>query len=248
MFIYVIVCSESMKLYIGQHKGANLGKYLSRKFFDAHRYSGKRSHLYAAMRTYPRESWFIYPLVSGIESREELDVLEKNFIRVLKAQHPDIGYNICDGGEGFTGPHTPEWRAETKERLNRWYKTEEGKAHRVKVGKMSRERWRTNPEYRKNVTRSITGNKYRLGMKQSEEFKQYMRNLFQNRQFSEETRHRISESLTIERGVSVVCVDTGEIFDSLARAARAHKTNDGNIVRAIKINGVAGGKRWRYAK
>ena len=106
MFIYVIVCSETLKIYVGQHKKNDLGKYLSQKFYDAHHYSGKRSHIYAAMRRHPRESWSIHPLVSGVESRTELDELEKHFIRVLKTQHPEVGYNICDGGEGFTGTFT----------------------------------------------------------------------------------------------------------------------------------------------
>lgn len=102
MFVYVIVCSESGKLYIGQHKGNNLQKYLQTKFSDA-RQEGRsegRSHLYRAMRKHPRETWSIWPLVSGIESKSEMDELEKHFIHVLKAQHPDVGYNICDGGEG----------------------------------------------------------------------------------------------------------------------------------------------------
>ena len=32
MFVYVIVNNESLKIYIGQHKGDDLGKYLSKKF------------------------------------------------------------------------------------------------------------------------------------------------------------------------------------------------------------------------
>lgn len=105
MFVYVIVCSESLKLYVGQHKGADLGKYLAQKWYAAHKTQQKtRSHLYNAMRRHPRESWSIHPLVSGIEDKKELDELEKHFIKVLKCQHPEIGYNICDGGEGHTGP------------------------------------------------------------------------------------------------------------------------------------------------
>ena len=104
MFVYVIVCNESLKLYVGQHGGTDLGKYLSKKFFDAHRYLEKRSHLYAAMRKYPRCSWSIYPLVSDIQTKAELDETERLLIYALKTQHPDVGYNICDGGEGHTGP------------------------------------------------------------------------------------------------------------------------------------------------
>ena len=104
MFVYLIVCNESLKLYVGQHKGNNLQKYLQTKLSNARRNSGTRAHLFAAMRKHPKETWSIHPLVSGIESKAELDELEKHFIRVLKTQHPDVGYNICDGGEGYTGP------------------------------------------------------------------------------------------------------------------------------------------------
>jgi hypothetical protein len=108
MFIYVIVNSETLKIYVGQHKGESLTRYLQQKWWDAHYYSGKRSHLYAAMRKYPKEFWSIHPLVSGVETRAELDEIEKHYIKVLKTQHPDVGYNICDGGEGFSGPHSEE--------------------------------------------------------------------------------------------------------------------------------------------
>jgi len=111
MFVYVIVNTESLKLYVGQHRGTNLQKYLQQKYWDAHYYSGKRSHIYAAMRAYPKETWHIYPLISGIETRKELDEWERMLIYALKAQHPNIGYNICDGGEGFTGPQSESAKA-----------------------------------------------------------------------------------------------------------------------------------------
>jgi len=106
MFIYVIVCSETLKIYIGQHKGNNLQKYLQTKQSNARRNSGTRSHLFAAMRKHPKDSWSIHPLVSDLQTREECDYWEKLLIKALKAQHPEVGYNICRGGEGFSGPHT----------------------------------------------------------------------------------------------------------------------------------------------
>lgn len=115
MFVYTIVNSESLKLYVGQHKGDNLRKYMQTKFSNAKRNSGTRSHLFAAMRKYPRGSWSIHPLVSGIESKVELDELERHYIRVLKCQHPDIGYNICDGGEGNASPRSES----TKRKMRR---------------------------------------------------------------------------------------------------------------------------------
>lgn len=125
MFIYAIVCNESLKLYVGQHKGDDLGKYLSRKFWDAnHHTSGTRSHLYAAMRKHPRETWSIRPLLE-VDTKDQLDFWEKHFIRTLKAQDPNIGYNICDGGEGFTGPHSEATKRkiseEHKQSSSRWH-------------------------------------------------------------------------------------------------------------------------------
>ena len=125
MFIYVIVCSETLKLYVGQHKQNDLGKYLSKKFWDARHATTKRSHLYNAMRKHPRASWSIHPLVFGVETRAELDVLEKHFIRVLKTQHPDVGYNICAGGEGFTGPHSASAKRKISRAMTAYVKTPE---------------------------------------------------------------------------------------------------------------------------
>jgi GIY-YIG catalytic domain len=113
MFVYVIVNSENLKIYIGQHKGNNLQKYLKQKISHALHGEAAGSHLYKAMRKYSQAVWSIHPLISGIGDKKELDETEQLLIYALKAQHPDVGYNICDGGEGFTGPHTEA----TKEKL-----------------------------------------------------------------------------------------------------------------------------------
>jgi hypothetical protein len=132
MFVYVIVCSETLKIYIGQHKGTDLRKYLWQKFSHAKRQLNRRSHLFNAMRKYPHNSWSIHPLVSSITEKKELDETERLLIYALKAQHPDVGYNICDGGEGFTGPHTKEWKRKNSERMKGHAVSEET---RRKIGK-----------------------------------------------------------------------------------------------------------------
>jgi hypothetical protein len=114
MFVYVIVCSETQKIYIGQHKRDDLRHYLQQKWYEAHNNVKRRSHLYAAMRRHSRETWSIHSLVSGIETRAEVDALEKHFIRALNTQHPEVGYNICAGGEGLAGEFTPEHRAKLR--------------------------------------------------------------------------------------------------------------------------------------
>src|ERR1700676_37907 len=150
MVIYVIVCSETLKLYVGQHnREDDLKDYFSKKFYDAHRKSGTRSHLFNAMRKYPRNSWSIHPLISGIETKKELDETEQLLIYALKAQHPEVGYNICDGGEGFTGPHSEE----TKEKIRQVHlgrpKSAEALAH---LSEAMKKLYVESPEYRAQLS------------------------------------------------------------------------------------------------
>jgi hypothetical protein len=119
MFIYLITNSATGKIYVGQHKGNNLKKYLQMKFSQS-RYELKRkghgrgSHLFNAMRKYPNQSdWSITPLISGVQTREALNAWEITLIELFDTRNPEIGYNICKGGEGFTGHHS----IETKEKL-----------------------------------------------------------------------------------------------------------------------------------
>lgn len=121
MFIYVIVCNDTLKIYIGQHKGNRLQKYLQTKLSDAKHRRGGSSHLYNAMRMHPKDSWSIHPLISGIEDKKELDETEQLLIYALKTQHPDVGYNICQGGEGFTGPHTEASKRKTSAKIKAWH-------------------------------------------------------------------------------------------------------------------------------
>jgi hypothetical protein len=113
LFIYLIVNRITGKYYVGQHKGNNLRKYLQQKLSQAvyelkRKGHGRGSHLFASMRKHPKEAWSIHALLSGIKTRAELDQKEKDFISFLRSQDPQYGYNICRGGEGFTGPCSEE--------------------------------------------------------------------------------------------------------------------------------------------
>lgn len=111
MFIYLIANSSTGKYYVGQHKGNNLKKYLQDKRSQAKRIKVGGSRLFRSMRKHPDSSvWSIHALRSDIQTQEELNELEKDFIKFLRSQDPEYGYNVCRGGEGFTGPHTEETR------------------------------------------------------------------------------------------------------------------------------------------
>jgi hypothetical protein len=121
MYIYLIVNHVTGKYYVGQHKGINLKKYLQKKFWAAKHQLYGSSHLFNSMRKHPKEAWSIHALLSDVQTKIELDQYERDFITFLKSQDPEYGYNICRGGEGFTGPHRPESKAKVTEALKqRW--------------------------------------------------------------------------------------------------------------------------------
>jgi hypothetical protein len=113
MFIYIITNSATSKVYIGQHKGNSLKKYLQTKLSDASKHRGGQSRLYNSMRKHPKDVWAIEPLME-VETKEELDRLERLLIALYDTRNPEVGYNICRGGEGRTAPLSPEEKAKLK--------------------------------------------------------------------------------------------------------------------------------------
>lgn len=107
MYIYIIKNAVNNKCYIGKTVTKSLNSYLKSKFNDAKKYTNRSSRLNLAIRKYGESSFSIHPLVAGLKSNEELCKWEKVFIHLFGTQGED-GYNICDGGEGFTGSHTQE--------------------------------------------------------------------------------------------------------------------------------------------
>src|SRR5208337_1334104 len=103
MFIYLIVNRATGKYYVGQHKGNSLKKYLQTKFSDAKHQKNGSSHLFNSMRKHPKEAWSIHALLSDVRTRPELDQHERDFIAFLRSRDPEHSYNICRGGEGFSG-------------------------------------------------------------------------------------------------------------------------------------------------
>lgn len=167
MFVYVIVNDVSCKIYIGKTTNKNLQYYLVSKFNQATRGITVRSHLYAAVRSYGREHFHIYPLFQG-QSDQEISAHEILLIKALKSQHPDIGYNICEGGQGHRAKGQVAWNKgkfhseETRRKL---------KIVRAKRPSSGMKGKHLSPEHRHKLLKAITG-----------------------RSVSEETRAKISEA------------------------------------------------------
>ena len=118
------------------------------------------------MRAHPDQKvWSIHALRSDIQTRAELDETERGFIQFLKAQDPEYGYNICRGGEGFTGPHTVKTRLKMSlSKKGQWsnpgFRIKQSEAvkaswsdeKRFKQADISKERW-SHPEFKNRLSK-----------------------------------------------------------------------------------------------
>ena len=110
MYIYVITNKITGKIYIGQHKGANLKQYLQKKFYYARNQKTGSSYLFNAMRKHPDyRDWSINSLVE-VDTKAALNIWEQVLIELWDTRNPEVGYNICKGGEGYTGPFTEDMK------------------------------------------------------------------------------------------------------------------------------------------
>jgi len=227
MFIYLIVNHVTGKYYVGQHKGNNLRKYLQTKFsqawYELKRGRGGSSHLFRSMRKHGRDVFTIHALLSDVQTRPELDAYEKDFIAFLKSQDPEYGYNICRGGEGFTGPHTSETRQKISQASYRMWKHP-----KIKELLISKMRGHLVSE---NVIKVLQA---RRGLKASTQTIEKLRNSH--------------IGLASSRRKPVRCVDTDEIFSSLTHVIERFGGCTTNLSRAIKCGQRFFGRRFEYAQ
>lgn len=101
MFVYMILNQENGKIYVGKTVTKDLEKYLRDKLSSARtgRYNG-RSYLFNAMQKYSPYVWKIFPLISILTTNKDLCFWERVLIAQYDSQNPDVGYNLCDGGQG----------------------------------------------------------------------------------------------------------------------------------------------------
>jgi len=101
MHIYAITNTVNGKIYIGQHSGDDLRAYLGlqcRRAVSKGRGNDKPL-LYRAIRKYGPESFVISSLVRPCD-KEQMNALEKFFVRTLYSRDLEIGYNLAEGGLG----------------------------------------------------------------------------------------------------------------------------------------------------
>lgn len=125
MHVYKITDLTNDFIYVGQHCKENLEAYLQWNIKAAEGNRGNKKRLYRAMRAHGGKNFKIESLarlVDGLpveDARELLDKIEILFIRCLRSNDPNIGYNLTAGGGGQLGrrwKHTEEWKKQQGDR------------------------------------------------------------------------------------------------------------------------------------
>lgn len=181
--IYEIRNKINNKTYIGQHKTNNLND----------NYMGSGTLLHKAYEKYGIEN-FIKTILAITETKENVDVLEKAFIKFFR-EEGKAEYNIADGGDGLDSEtakkvlNTPEIKFKISKGVSEYRKSKPMSEKQKKHVENLHELMRGKPSARK-------------GCKLSEETKEKIRiarakqdmSWRKGKPLSEEARKKISES------------------------------------------------------
>lgn len=110
MLVYILTNNINGKVYIGQTI-RSLRERWCHHYGSANR--GCKKRLYQAIRKYGKDSFSIRTLRKAI-SREQLNRLEKYFIKEYKSNNSEFGYNLTIGGQ--SGPPLKRTNKIKKER------------------------------------------------------------------------------------------------------------------------------------
>lgn len=196
MWIYKIKNTTNGKVYIG--KTVNKDRRIKDHVWSLNLGRHCNSHLQNAWNKYGEES-FVFEIIEKVGGLI-VDHAEKWWINYYKSNFPANGYNKTLGGDGCYGRIMTE---ETKRKISDSNKGKTVSAEaRKKIGMASKNRYYS-PEIRKKMSEAQKG-----------------------RTVSKETRAKMSRAWSGKKGKlnnrakPVVCLNTGEIFESTTEAAQ----------------------------
>lgn len=206
-FIYITTCMINGKRYIGQRQFKNYGG----KRWD--KYLGSGTIFLKAVKKYGRDS-FYRDIVAIAYSKEELDNLEIEWIKNYNAVENDDFYNIADGGHGGN-----KYAGKTEEEMLEIRK-------KISIANSGE----NNPMYGIHMVSPMKDKHH------SEEAKQKMSKsnakVWLGKRFSEEHKKKMGENSG--RAKKVICLTTGQIFDSAKEGAIFYNCDNSNILKNCK--------------
>ena len=228
--VYCITNKVNGKLYVGVTTKGYKNRFASH-VWHSRKSSGNCRALYNAMRKYG-QSAFSVELIDTASSFEEMNQLERKYIAQLGSLHPN-GYNLTDGGDA--GSFAEETRLMASKRLKGKPLSEKNRKGLVRA-------W-ADPELRKKRCNAIKKAMSRPEVKAK----------INGAQKGKPKSARHIENLRKARASSVVCVETGKVFEAIVDAVnwvrsqgKYPKANHAKIIRALKREDyTAYGYHWK---
>lgn len=215
----------------------------------------RNSHFWNAIQKYGWDNFSHEILYTGLTAEEAFEE-EKRLIAEYKSNDQKFGYNLSCGGEsGNTGVKMPDHVKENLIRLSTGRHPSEETRKKLSA---ARKGVKFTEEHKRKISESLKG-KPREGHPMAEEAKEKIRQANLGRKNphkgvprSAETRKKLSESLKGKLAPNrkkVICVETGEIFDSLTEGAKCKGTNEQNVSACLRgKRNKAGGYHWEFYK
>lgn len=253
-YVYKHTCPNE-KIYIGITKQQPIKRW----GYNGYGYR-KNTLFYRAIQKYGWSNIKHEILYENL-SKEEAEQKEIELIEKYKSNQPKYGYNIANGGN-TTGTVSEA----TKEKISKTLKGYEFSDERRKNISINTRKAMANPEIRKKISEANKGRtNWRKGLKLTEEEREKLRehgfkkgNIPWNKgkkglqkhseEWKKQARIRLKEA-NKSKQTPIICVETGEIFESQSEAGRQKNISQGNIGACLtgKRN-IAGGYHWQYYK
>jgi group I intron endonuclease len=213
--IFKTTCTINGKIYVGQTTRILSENYL-----------GSGIVLQKAIKKYGKEK-FIRTILSIAKSLDELNQLEQFWIKKLRSQNQEIGYNVANGGNSV-GKHANSTKLKISQAaLNRCNEEE----YRKELSKRIKLEWNDNrkkelSEDMKYRYKSKNYKKFRnsrIGKSHSKEAKHKISLSSKNRICSNTTRQKLSESVSWTKNklkvYDIICIETKNKFKTIKEAS-----------------------------
>lgn len=174
-------------------------------------------------------------------SKEEALLFEKFLIGLFDTTNPIHGYNLSTGGE--SGASGTKWSAESRMRHSAVLRKKWSTEQHYNLGRKAA------PETKAKLSAMRKGhNNPNYGKTMSDEQKRKISIAHSGKRLSIETRNKLVESHRKNRK-SVLCVETGVIYDSLTIASKDTGARRDHISECCRFNTkrkTAAGFHWQY--